>query len=121
VDAPSTERQTQKARMGLSQMLLQYYEEHGETFLSRSLTKDETWVFHCTPKSKAESMTLLVRKKFKPLQSPGIEVAAVYCSCLSGNYRNSRRLFGERDEDIDNSAGLHSAAATLNLFICWDW
>jgi hypothetical protein len=38
-------------------MLLQWYEEHGEGFLSRTVTGDETWVFHYTPESKAESMT----------------------------------------------------------------
>jgi hypothetical protein len=38
-------------------MLLQRYEEHGEAFLSRIVTGDETLVFHNTPESKAESMT----------------------------------------------------------------
>jgi hypothetical protein len=42
--------------MGPSLMLLQRYEEHGEAFLSRTVT-DETWIFHYTPESKAESMT----------------------------------------------------------------
>jgi hypothetical protein len=38
-------------------MLLQHYEEHGQAFLSRTVTGDETWVYHYTPDSKAESMT----------------------------------------------------------------
>jgi hypothetical protein len=39
--------------MGSSLMLLQRYEEHGEEFLSRIVTGDETWAFHYTPESKA--------------------------------------------------------------------
>jgi hypothetical protein len=51
-------------------MLLQRYEEHGEAFLSRTVAGDETWVFHYTPESKAESMTWKhphspVKKKFQ--------------------------------------------------------
>jgi hypothetical protein len=42
-------------RMGSSLMLIQRYEEHGEAFLSRIVTGDETWVFHYIPESKAES------------------------------------------------------------------
>jgi hypothetical protein len=38
-------------------MLLQHYEERGEAFLSRIVAGDDTWVFHCTPESKTESMT----------------------------------------------------------------
>jgi hypothetical protein len=55
-------------------MLLQHYEEHGEAFLSRTVTGDETWVFHYTPESKAELMTWKhphspVNKKFKTVRS----------------------------------------------------
>jgi hypothetical protein len=46
-----------KTHMGSFLMLLQCYEEHGEEFLSRTVTGDETWVFHYTPESKAESIT----------------------------------------------------------------
>jgi hypothetical protein len=45
-------------------MLLQRYEEHGEAFLSRIVTGDETWVFHYTLESNAELMT------WKHLHSP---------------------------------------------------
>jgi hypothetical protein len=38
-----------KTRMESSSMLLHRYEEHGETFLRRIFTGDETWVFHYTP------------------------------------------------------------------------
>jgi hypothetical protein len=67
--------------MGSSLMLLQHYEEHGEAFLSRIIT-DETWVFHYTPQSKAESMTRKhphspVKTKFKTVQSPGKVMATV--------------------------------------------
>jgi hypothetical protein len=40
-----------------SLMLLQLYEEHGEAFLSRIITGDETWVFHYTPERETESMS----------------------------------------------------------------
>jgi hypothetical protein len=40
--------------MGSSLTLLQRYEEHGEVFLSRIVTGDETWVFYYTPESKTE-------------------------------------------------------------------
>jgi hypothetical protein len=65
-----------------SLMLPQRYEEHGEAFLSKTVTGDETWVFHCAPESKAESMTwkhhVSVKKKFKTVQSPGKVMAAVF-------------------------------------------
>jgi hypothetical protein len=37
---------TQKTCMGSSLLLVQRYEEHGEAFLSRIVTGDETWVFN---------------------------------------------------------------------------
>jgi hypothetical protein len=43
--------------MGSSLIILQRCEEHGEAFLSRIVTGDETWFFHYTPESKTESMT----------------------------------------------------------------
>jgi hypothetical protein len=46
-----------KTHMGSSLMLLQRYGKHGEAFLSRILSEDETWVFHDTKESNAESMT----------------------------------------------------------------
>jgi hypothetical protein len=72
-----------KTRMESSLMLLQHYEEQGEAFLSRIVTGDETWVFHYTPQSKAESMTWkhphsLVKNKFKTVQSPGNVMATVF-------------------------------------------
>jgi hypothetical protein len=57
-------------------MILQRYEEHGEAFLSRIVTGDETLVSHYTAESKAESMSWKhldspVKKKFKTVQSQG--------------------------------------------------
>jgi hypothetical protein len=57
--------------------------EHGEAFLSRTVTGDETWVFHYTPESKAESMTWKhphspVKKKFKTVQSTGKVMGTVF-------------------------------------------
>jgi histone-lysine N-methyltransferase SETMAR len=61
-------------------MLLQRY-TYGEAFLSRIVTGDETWVFHYTPESKAESMTWKHPhspvKKFNTLQSPEKVMATV--------------------------------------------
>jgi hypothetical protein len=58
-----------------SLMLSQLSEEHGEAFLSRIVTGDETWVIHCTPECKAESVTWKhpqcpVKKKFRTVQCP---------------------------------------------------
>jgi hypothetical protein len=69
--------------MGSSLKLLQRYEEYGEAFLSRTVTVDESWVFHYTPESKAESITWKhphspVKKKFKTVQSPGKVMATVF-------------------------------------------
>jgi hypothetical protein len=69
--------------MGSSLMILQHYEEHGEAFLSRIVTGYETWVFHYTPESKAQSMTWRhahspVKKNFKTVQSPGKVMAIVF-------------------------------------------
>jgi histone-lysine N-methyltransferase SETMAR len=66
-----------------SLMLLQLYEEHGEAFLSRIFTRDETWVVHSSPESKPESITWKhphspVRKKLKIVQSPGKVTATVF-------------------------------------------
>jgi hypothetical protein len=64
-------------------MLLPHYEEQGQAFLSRTVTGDETWVYHYTPQSKAESMTWKhphssVKMKFKTVQSPGKAMATVF-------------------------------------------
>jgi hypothetical protein len=72
-----------KTSMRSSLMLLQHLEEHGEAFLSRIVTRDETWVFHYTPESKAESMTWKhphspVKKKFKTVHSPGKVMTTVF-------------------------------------------
>jgi hypothetical protein len=69
--------------MGSSLMILQRYEEHGEAFLSRTVTGDETLVSHYTPESKAESMTWKhprspLKKKFKTVQSQGKVMATVF-------------------------------------------
>jgi hypothetical protein len=99
--------------MGSSLMLLQHYEQHGEAFLSRTVTGDETWVFHYTPESKAESMTWKhphspVKNKFKTVQSAGKVRAAVFWDVhgvlyvdftTPGSTINARRLFGARDHN----------------------
>jgi histone-lysine N-methyltransferase SETMAR len=64
-------------------MLLKHYEEHGEAFLSRTVTGDVTLVFHYTPISKTEAMTWKhthspVKKKFKTAQPPGKAMATVF-------------------------------------------
>jgi hypothetical protein len=56
--------------MGWSLILLRRYKGHGGAFLSRIFTGDETWVFHYTPESKAESITWMhphspAKKEFK--------------------------------------------------------
>jgi len=43
--------------MGSSLILLQRYKQHGEAFLRRIVTEDETWVFDYTPESKAALLT----------------------------------------------------------------
>jgi hypothetical protein len=108
--------------MGSSLMLLQCYEEHGEAFLHRIVTGDETWVFHDTPESKAELMTWKyphspVKKNFKTVQSPGKVMATVFSdvhgvllvdftppgstinAAAYQETRGSRRLFSARDQD----------------------
>jgi hypothetical protein len=61
--------------MSSSLILLQRYKQHGEAFLCRIVTEDETWVFHYTPESRAASMTWKqhspVKKKSRTVQSPG--------------------------------------------------
>jgi hypothetical protein len=64
-------------------MLLKHYEEHGEAFLSRIVTGNDTWIFHYTPESKAESVTwkhphFPIKKKFKTVQPPGKMMASVF-------------------------------------------
>ncbi|GFG37784.1 hypothetical protein Cfor_07817, partial [Coptotermes formosanus] len=63
-------------------MLLRSYEEHAEEVLNRTVTGDETWVFHNTPDNKAESMTWMhphspAKEKFKTVQSLGKVTATV--------------------------------------------
>jgi hypothetical protein len=70
--------------MGSSLMLLQHYGDHGEAISCRTVTRDETWVFHETPDSKVKSMTWMhlhspVKKKFTTLQSPEKVMATVFC------------------------------------------
>lgn len=69
-------------------MLLRCCEENGTAFLSGTATGDETWVFHYTPESKAESLIWKhshspVKMKFKTVQSPGTVVATVFWGVYS--------------------------------------
>jgi hypothetical protein len=64
-------------------MLLKHYEEHGEAFLSRIVTGNDTWIFHYTSERKAESVTwkhphFPIKKKFKTVQPPGKMMASVF-------------------------------------------
>jgi len=43
--------------MVTSLILLERYEEHGETFLRIIVTEDEAWFFRYSTESKADSMT----------------------------------------------------------------
>jgi len=56
--------QHKTARMGLSLQHLQRYYTSNHDFLERIITGDETWVHHCTPENKVDSMT------WKHLTSP---------------------------------------------------
>jgi len=61
--------------MASSLMLLQHNGDHGEAFSCRTVTTDETWVFHDTPENKVKSMMLMhlyspVKEKFTIMQSP---------------------------------------------------
>jgi histone-lysine N-methyltransferase SETMAR len=72
-----------KTRMGLSLEHLQRYERYGDSFISRIVTGDETWVHNYTPESKAESMTWKHPgsppvQKFKTAQSVGKVMATVF-------------------------------------------
>jgi hypothetical protein len=68
-------------QMGSFLMLLQH---NGEAFSSRTVTRDETWVFHDTPENKVESITWMhlyspVKEKFTTVQSPEKVMATVFC------------------------------------------
>lgn len=72
-----------KMRMATSLEILQRYAEHGERFLCKIVTGDETWVFHYAPESKAESMRWKhpgspVAKKFKTTTSSGKMMATMF-------------------------------------------
>lgn len=71
-----------KMFMATLHVLLQCCEEHGEKFL-RIATRNETWVFHYSPESKAESMTWKhprspVAKRIKTTTSAGKVMAAMF-------------------------------------------
>jgi histone-lysine N-methyltransferase SETMAR len=129
-------------------MLLQRYEEHGEAFLSRIVTGDETWVFQYTPESKAESMTCKhphspVKKKFKTVRCPGKVIATVVWDVHGvlvditppGSTVNAsayqETLKGLKEAIWRKRPGLltkrlvlllhDNAAATVNLLNSWGW
>jgi histone-lysine N-methyltransferase SETMAR len=140
-----------KRRMGSSLMLHQRYEEHGEAFLSRIITGDKSWVFHCTPESKVESMTWKhphspVKKKFKTgklmatifwdvhgvllidFTPPDSTInAAAYQKTLKRLKEAIRRtrpgLLTNRLAVLllHDNARLHSATATMNVLNSWGW
>jgi hypothetical protein len=65
-------------------MLLQHNGDHGEAFSCRTVTTDETWVFHDTPDNKVKSMTWMhlyspVKEKFTTVQSPEKVMTTVFC------------------------------------------
>ena len=50
-------------RMGSALKFLRRYAQEEDEFLDSIVTGDETWVFHHTPESKQQSMTMMRRKK----------------------------------------------------------
>jgi hypothetical protein len=65
-------------------MLLQHYGKHGEAVSCRTVTRNESWVFHETPESKVNSMTWMhlhspIKKKFTTVQYPEKAMAIVFC------------------------------------------
>jgi hypothetical protein len=52
-------------------MLLQHDEEHREALLSRTVTEDETRVFHYTSESKDESSSCSSQKEVQNYHFPG--------------------------------------------------
>jgi hypothetical protein len=72
-----------KTLIGAFLMIIQRYEDHGEAFLRRIVTKGETWFLHYLADSKTGSMTWMhphprAKKKFKTVQSPGKMVVTVF-------------------------------------------
>jgi hypothetical protein len=45
-----------RKRVEVCQRILNYYNNEGKEFLKRIVTGDETWVHHCEPESKSQSM-----------------------------------------------------------------
>jgi hypothetical protein len=71
--------------MGSSLMLLQHNGDHGEASPCRTVTRDETWVFHDIPENKVKSMSWIhlhspAKKKFTTVQSPEKVTATVFCN-----------------------------------------
>ena len=64
-------------------VLLQLYEEHGEAFISRNVTGDETWgLTHHTTDSKAELMTNPIQKTdLSP--GKGMASSSLYCPSVA--------------------------------------
>jgi Transposase. len=71
-------------QMRSSLMLLQHYGDPGEAFSCRTVTRDETWVFHDNPESKVKLMTWMhlhsPGKKYTTVQSPEKVTATVFCN-----------------------------------------
>jgi hypothetical protein len=77
-------------QMGSSLMLLQHNGDHGEAFSCWTVTTDETWVFHDTPKNKVKSMMWThlyspVKEKFTTVHSPK-KVMTVFCDVYTESF-----------------------------------
>jgi len=70
-------------RVTICQRLLDRYANEGEAFLTRIVTRDETWVHHFAPESKRQSMEWKhlgspVKKKFKSQPSAGKVLLTIF-------------------------------------------
>jgi hypothetical protein len=73
-------------RKAICSKLLAHYKVEGDNFLSTIVTGDETWIHHCEPETKRQSMewhptTSPRKKKFKAVPSAGKIMTTVFWDC----------------------------------------
>jgi hypothetical protein len=94
-------------------MLLHCYEEQGEAFLSGIVTRVETWIFHYTAESKAESVT------WKPTHSSQKEVQDSAVSKGQGSIPSGERRFFSFYHNVQTTSGVNPAPCMLGPEDCF--
>jgi len=88
-------------RVGISRKHRERFEKDGEELLKKIITGDETWVHHCDPENKRQSMEYAIRKtaiRNTAIRNTAIRNTAIRNTPIRNQLRRKNSKHGPRLE-----------------------